>query len=113
MRELDFAGVKTLMSGPDGRPGSPPYTTEVCRITMCGLYGYIGRNFLQVNPCVVLLLRHRDPVANGVYLGHNFRLVLGIPPTQFSIIDLSAKANQPMVMSRDHTFWAVRRLTWN
>jgi len=62
---------------------------------MCSIYGYIGKNYKQIEPIFSKYLRHRGPDDNGIYYDDAKRLALG--HTRLSIIDLSNNAHQPML----------------
>jgi asparagine synthase (glutamine-hydrolysing) len=62
---------------------------------MCGIYGYIGKDYKKIGIVFPEYLRHRGPDDSGVYYDESKKLVLG--HTRLSIIDLSNNARQPML----------------
>lgn len=61
---------------------------------MCGIFGYVGKDYREVSTSCGRHLRHRGPDHGGTYVDHGFCLALG--HTRLSIIDLSSQAVQPM-----------------
>ena len=71
---------------------------------MCGIYGYIGKNYRQIEPIFSKYLYRRGPDDSGVYYDDRKNLILG--HRRLSIIDLSDQGHQPMI-SDDGNFVLV------
>ncbi len=64
---------------------------------MCGLIGFISKKNISKDLIFQMLdsLKHRGPDSNDYYLDSRFNLFLG--HTRLSILDVSDKANQPII----------------
>ncbi|MBK6912279.1 MAG: hypothetical protein IPH11_00820 [Ignavibacteriales bacterium] len=65
---------------------------------MCGIFGYIGNNPKSFDR-ELLTLKHRGPDNNSSFSHQSYNKHIYLGHTRLSIVDLSAKANQPMSSS--------------
>ncbi|MHB8086212.1 MAG: asparagine synthase (glutamine-hydrolyzing) [Dehalococcoidia bacterium] len=74
---------------------------------ICGIFNYSSTN-LEINEALITSMRdtmvHRGPDDAGIYVSADRKAGLGF--RRLSIIDLSAKANQPMA-NEDNSIWIV------
>ena len=72
---------------------------------MCGITGYLNKNNKEEDYLNNLIKRidNRGPDSNGKWVDKNLGVYIG--HTRLSILDISAKGNQPMISKSKRFFW--------
>lgn len=73
---------------------------------MCGICGYITKQYKPNLDAMTDIMTHRGPDDRGVYLKKSNELNIGLGHRRLSIIDLSSAGHQPMA-NEDETIWII------